>query len=452
MLTPRYVDDVPYQRTHIPQLSPAWLDFTALLWGFSPPLRTAPFAWCDLGCGQGVTAVLLAATHPDDSFVGIDAMPSHVDHARRLAKAVGAGNATFHAVDFGAALDLDLPAFDYITAHGVYSWVDDRARADLLRFIDTRLKPGGRVYLSYNALPGRAADLPFQQLLLALSGAFHGDSVARVEGALGLAKRMRDAGAAAVVASPMAGYAFARGRRPDAHYLAHEFLNPEWRPVGVGQVRRELAAIGLTPAGSATLVDNFDSYVLTRRSRRILAKIDDPDLREAVRDYLIDAVFRRDVFVRGGEVLGAQARAAALAATTFALAHPAARVRYRAETPAGELAFDTHAARMLVRNLSSGARRLSDLPDAADLLPSALALAAARHIFPVAAHRSDAAAFNREVSARWGGPEELRLLALDCGAAVLPPRHVLAALHARAPGAGAWARLLAHYGATPTIP
>ena len=90
-----YVDDVPYMRGFIPELSPAWLDFTALLWGFAPADRTGGFAWCDLGCGQGVNAAVFAATHPGGQFHGVDFLPEHIDHARGLAAAAGARNATF---------------------------------------------------------------------------------------------------------------------------------------------------------------------------------------------------------------------------------------------------------------------------------------------------------------------------------------------------------------------
>ena len=56
-------------------LAPAWLDHVALVGGIEPPARRAGFAWCDLGCGQGITALILAATHPGGVFHGIDAMP-----------------------------------------------------------------------------------------------------------------------------------------------------------------------------------------------------------------------------------------------------------------------------------------------------------------------------------------------------------------------------------------
>ena len=59
-----YVSDIPYLRDFKPMLAPAWLDHAALVCGVEPPARDRGFAWCDLGCGQGVTATILAATHP----------------------------------------------------------------------------------------------------------------------------------------------------------------------------------------------------------------------------------------------------------------------------------------------------------------------------------------------------------------------------------------------------
>jgi hypothetical protein len=63
-----YVSDVPYVRVFIPHLAPAWLDHVAIICGVAPPMRKEEFAWCDLGCGQGVTAAMLAAMHPAGQF------------------------------------------------------------------------------------------------------------------------------------------------------------------------------------------------------------------------------------------------------------------------------------------------------------------------------------------------------------------------------------------------
>src|SRR5438477_6529650 len=80
-----YAADIPYLRDFKPMLAPAWLDYVALAAGIEPPSRRDGFAWWDLGCGQGVPAAILAATHPCGGFHGIDAMPAHIDNALRLA-------------------------------------------------------------------------------------------------------------------------------------------------------------------------------------------------------------------------------------------------------------------------------------------------------------------------------------------------------------------------------
>ena len=87
-----YVADVPYVPLFCRELAPAWLDHVAFISGIQPPNRRDGFTWCDLGCGFGVTAAVLAATHPTGYFYGIDVMPAHIDRARRFASECGIGN------------------------------------------------------------------------------------------------------------------------------------------------------------------------------------------------------------------------------------------------------------------------------------------------------------------------------------------------------------------------
>ncbi len=451
----RYVDDVAYVRGFIAELSPAWLDFTALLWGFEPADRTGGFAWCDLGCGQGVNAAVFAATHPGGQFHGVDFLREHIDHARGLVQAAGAANAVFHAADFSAGVDLDLPPLDYITAHGVYSWVDDQARRDLRRFVDRHLKPGGRVYISYNALPGRAPDAPFQRLMFELGQRGSGDSAARVREAGLLATKLLAMKTPALTASPMAQAFLARGARHSERYLAHELMGANWRPLSVLEVRADMAQIGLEPAGSAALIENFDDFVLGKAARKLLAKVEDPDLHELVRDYLTNQCFRRDVFVRNGARLDDAKQRRRLAETTFALAVPKARATYSVRTPAGEIKFDNHVARHMVSALAKGPRRLGELAgdgvSETDVLANAMILAGAQLIRPVEAGVDGAKAFNRAVFDRLGGADELGLLALDCGTAIAVPTRLLAALKDGGGGdqgiPAAWRRFLAAHGA-----
>jgi SAM-dependent methyltransferase len=384
----RYVTDVPYIAGFTSELAPELLDLVATICGFRAPRREGGFSWCELGCGPGMTPIIFAATHPEGAFHGVDAMPDHIARGRAIAERAGLGNLTFHALDFAAAGNLDLPKFDYIVAHGVYAWIDEPAAASMRRFIERHLAPSGLVYVSYNAMPGWASDGPFQHLLYALAERGSGDSIARFHGAAAIVETLRKSGAAALAASPTAvGFSEEQAKRPEA-YFAHEYLAPAWRPRYVDEVRREMAEIGLSPVGSATLRDNFDGFVLRAAAREALAGIEDPDQRELARDYFMFQRFRRDVYGRAPQPIDDEERRERLLAQTFALMRPASLVEYKVGTEAGDLAFDNPVARGLVARLAEGPRRLRDClePDTSeqDLLANALTLCCAGLVRPVA--------------------------------------------------------------------
>jgi SAM-dependent methyltransferase len=444
-----YVTDIPYVAGFKPMLAPAWLDLVALIGGIVPPARGDGFAWCDLGCGHGVTASILAATHPGGVFHGIDAMPVHIDAAARLAADAGAANAHFHAAEFAGALNLSLPGFDYIVAHGVYSWVDAATRLHLRRWIDRHLKPGGLVYVSYNALPGWTGDLPFQHLVraLALDASGGGDSAARFAAASQLIQRLAGTGAASLASSYIVREL--RGRADDYRpgYLVHEFLHAGWQPLYVTELRRDMAEIGLLPVGSAILLENFDRWVLGQRARPLVAAIADPDLRELVRDFAIDQRFRCDVFARDAAPIDEAEQRRRLFAAGLALVRPPAALSYRAPTPAGQLDYDNPIARAIVAALAAGARSLADIPpDIAaprDLVANTLALCAAGDVRPTETGRAPVAALNLALRRRLG-TDEVPLIALPCGTALELDHRLPGALTDR--GDPVWREFLALHG------
>ena len=417
-----YATDIPYLRDFKPPLAPAWLDHVAMVAGFEPPVRKAGFAWCDLGCGQGVTANILASTHARGTFHAIDAMPVHIDHARQLAEEAAISNVSFHCVDFAAAVDLELPLFDYIVAHGVYSWVDTASQRALRRFFDRRLKPGGLVYVSYNAMPGWSRDLPFQRLVRELARGSSGDSAARLAAALDIIRDLAAAEVPALTPSFIVGELEQRPEDYTPAYLVHELMPSAWQPLYVTDVRAAMKTIGLTPVGSATLIENLDPLVLNANAREMLGAIADDDLRELVRDFYLDQRFRCDVFARGNRPLGGGQRGDALLASTFALAGPAAAIRYSAATPAGFHPYNDPTARAIVGALAEGPRSLGEVaPSLAppqDLATNVLVLCAVGDVMPVEPERAPVGALNRAICRRIDGPEEIRWLALPCGTAL----------------------------------
>jgi SAM-dependent methyltransferase len=453
-----YIADVPYVRAFIHELAPAWLDHAAVVSGTMPPARRDGFTWCDLGCGQGLTAALLAAMHPAGQFHGVDAMSGHIAHGQGIAADAAIGNVHFHAADFATAAGLGLPRFDYIVSHGVYAWIGPQARAALRSFIDGHLKPGGLVYLSYNAMPGRAADLPFQRLVRAIGESCPGDSTQQVMAALKIVDAFLALKAPALVASPMLASVKERQGRLNVAYLAHEYMGKHWQPYFVTEMRAEMASIGLEPVGSATLVENHDAFVLGRAARAALAGIEDDDLREMARDFLIDQSFRRDIFVRAGTDLDEGAQRRKLLDGAFLLTRPAGTpVEYTLATPAGQLNFDNAAARAIVAALAAGPRRLHDIVEQGgvapmDVIANAMILCASSQVRPVETTHADVAPVNAAILRRLGGPEEIGYLALPCGTTVGIDSALRAVLRGEAPDGPdgeAWRTFLAAHGIEP---
>jgi len=449
-----YVADVPYVGAFIHELAPAWLDHVAIISGLAPPKREEGFAWCDLGCGPGVTAAMIAAMHPAGQFHGIDAMPGHIDHGRQLAAEAGVANVSFHAADFAAASDMALPKFDYIVAHGVYSWVGPDVRADMRLFIDRHLKRGGLVYLSYNAMPGRAADLPFQRLVRAIGETCVGNSTERVAAALNIVESFLELKAPALVTSQMLSAIQQSKDHVSSVYLAHEYMGQHWNPPFVTEVRADMATIGLAPAGSATLLENHDTFVLGHSAREALAAIGDEDVRELARDFLIDQSFRRDIFVREDARLDEHEQRKRLLGSAFALTRPASKVEYAVRTPAGKLAFDNAVARATIAALATGPCLLGDIAErsgaaAADVIANAMVLSASTQIQPVESMRASVAAMNAAILRRLGGAEEILYLGVPCGTAVPINRALRSLLRGdtgEGDGSGEWRDFLAAHG------
>jgi SAM-dependent methyltransferase len=151
-------DAIPYPGRAFPQTHPDRLATIGTLFG----LRPAPVRGCrvlELGCGDGGNLIPIALTSGAASAVGIDAAPGAVSRARARAEALGLANVRFELADFAHLAgdgdgDGDGDGYDYVIAHGVYSWVDAAVRDALLSTCRTALRPDGVAFVSYNALPG----------------------------------------------------------------------------------------------------------------------------------------------------------------------------------------------------------------------------------------------------------------------------------------------------------
>ena len=137
------VIDKPYTWYYHRGQSPIRINYVARLKGVNTKPHTDPFTYLELGCGNGVTANALAASFPRGEFVAADMNPEHIDNAVSLADKGGLSNVRFINKRFEEIYNEDLPSFDYITLHGVYSWVSADVRREIRDIIDKFLAPGG---------------------------------------------------------------------------------------------------------------------------------------------------------------------------------------------------------------------------------------------------------------------------------------------------------------------
>lgn len=145
-------NELPYQGSALPFTHPSHLATVASIMGLNP-VPTANCRVLELGCGDGLNLLPMAASLPDATLLGIDLGAVHIESAQRTAAEVGAHNVEFQRMDV-MDVDLEPGSFDYIICHGMFSWVPAPVQDRILELTRTTLSPNGMAYVSYNTLPG----------------------------------------------------------------------------------------------------------------------------------------------------------------------------------------------------------------------------------------------------------------------------------------------------------
>ncbi|MEZ4315902.1 MAG: class I SAM-dependent methyltransferase [Myxococcota bacterium] len=156
-------DELPYpdalhEGTHIDALASR----ARLLGVRAPDPETARVL--EVGCAIGGNLIALASALPNATFVGLDRSTTQIAEADRRRRDLGVTNLRFEAADL---LDVDASwgEFDYIVAHGVFSWVPPDVADALLR-LSARLSPNGVMYVSYNVFPGWSDRIAIRELVV----------------------------------------------------------------------------------------------------------------------------------------------------------------------------------------------------------------------------------------------------------------------------------------------
>lgn len=343
------------------ELNPVYLNYVCALTGYEAPLLEGGFTYCELGCGNGVTLNALAAAHPQGKFVGIDLDPDHINNATEIAGEAGLDNTSFLAADIMDMSGHDLPEFDFIVMHGLYAWIDPDTREAVHKFVVERLKDGGVVYVSYNALPGWAALAPLRDAVL--SHTMNMDQEPRIKAQSGLdyLTFLKSNNAAFFADNPPAAAFVDEIKNHDIAYVVHEFFAAEVKPFHFHQVAAAMRSLGLNFAGSTALNLNFIDIAVPAEFHEFLREAATRNEFESRGDFIRNQRFRKDVFVKGRASMSEDDRTAALASIPFGLTCTPENFQRSVRFGEVELNYAADVFDGLIAAMASGAKTVSEM-------------------------------------------------------------------------------------------
>ena len=236
-------DDLPYDSLPLPETQPDFLAAIAALHGYAAPdPRHARVL--ELGCASGGNLIPLAFHYPESEFVGIELSRVQAEAGAQFIAQLGLGNARILHADL-ADLPVGLGIFDYIIAHGVFSWVPPKVQQALLRVCRDHLSPQGLAYISFNVTAGWQKIWPLREALLARTDAQLSapQRVAQARDVLAQLANERD--------DPLLLREIAHLQTAAPSYLFHEFLAEYNAPMHFADFAAQLTQAGLSYVGEA---------------------------------------------------------------------------------------------------------------------------------------------------------------------------------------------------------
>ena len=293
--------ELGYKSMPFPYTTPATLEAYAALVGVSAPNpKTARVL--ELGATYGGNIISQALFNPDATFVGIELSQEQVEKGNEVIANAGLTNVSLVQSDI-ASIGSEIGTFDYIIAHGVYSWVDDGVKDALLRLIDEHLAEDGIAYISYNTYPGWHTMDEVRQLMMFSNRdktqfnhkekVLHGKTIGSIVGSQILKYdnlKERNSKFLGALRSVM---------QKDEYYVGHDHLEPNNDPVYFYQFNDHLGAHNLAYLCDADLtlsmVRSFDADIADTLDK--LAP-NDHVAQEQYLDFMLDTTFRKSIICK----------------------------------------------------------------------------------------------------------------------------------------------------------
>ena len=293
--------ELGYKSMPFPYTTPATLEAYAALVGISAP-NPKNARVLELGATYGGNIISQALFNSDATFVGIELSQEQVEKGNEVIANAGLTNVSLVQSDI-ASIGSEIGTFDYIIAHGVYSWVDDGVKDALLRLIDEHLAEDGIAYVSYNTYPGWHTMEEVRQLMMFSNRdkaqfnhkekVLHGKTIGSIVGSQILKYdnlKERNSKFLGALRSVM---------QKDEYYVGHDHLEPNNDPVYFYQFDDHLGAHNLAYLCDADLtlsmVRSFDADIADTLDK--LAP-NDHVAQEQYLDFMLDTTFRKSIICK----------------------------------------------------------------------------------------------------------------------------------------------------------
>lgn len=293
-----YVSEIDYTLGYYKQINPINSKFALNIAGIkTPTFETA----CELGFGLGIT-FNFNSIMPEIKWYGTDFNPNQARFCSELNEIGGLGSEVVDQ-DFKTFCSRpDLPDFDFIALHGIISWVSEENQKIITNFLRNKLKLGGVVYISYNAMPGWSQMLPFRKLMcdfLAYSTSLSDNIEKRIEVALKHTEILLNTNPLFIKANPGIKERFEEIKTQKKQYLAHEYFNLDWKPFAFTEMHNIMDSAKLTFGAPADLLDVVPSINFSTNQSEYLNSITNNIQKETAKDFITNCQFRQEYWVKG---------------------------------------------------------------------------------------------------------------------------------------------------------
>ena len=293
--------ELGYKSYPFPFTTPAYLEAYGTLVGLNtPPAKTARVL--ELGATYGGNIISQAVHNPEATFVGIELSQDQVEKGNKIISDAKLDNVSLIQGDI-LNFDESLGTFDYIIAHGFYSWISDEMKDKLLDIISKHLADNGIAYVSYNTYPGWHTMEEVRQLML-FANRDH-DELTHKE------KVLRGKTVGSLVGSQILNYDNLKERnskflgalrsvmQKDDYYVGHDHLEPHNDPCYFYQFNEHLKVHNLAYVCDADLtlsmVRTYDESIADKLEK--LAPHSQAD-QEQYLDFMLDTTFRKSIICK----------------------------------------------------------------------------------------------------------------------------------------------------------